>query len=129
MSLVPLSIVHPGGTREINAYRVQPARREWARTFEPSPERWSDHGIVVWGDGLELPAPVTVTATITAATLAAAFVLAYTVLSEAEAATEITTNEGTRAVQGVVESRLDVRGIDVELTLAFAPTGPRTEGT
>jgi len=119
-----LTITHAGGTRVIDSYVVPAGTREWAYELEAIPEAYSTHGIRVWGDRLERPSALVVEGAIPAATLAAAYRIAYTVVNEAETATVVQTHLGTRAVDGLLGflARPERHNV-VLLTLRFMPTG------
>jgi hypothetical protein len=115
MSLV---ITHSTGTRTIAAYSLP----DWDRAYAISTVR--PHGataVVTYGDRGINPSPYSARVTITGASLAAAMQLAFTVIQEANTASQVESYEGVLLVNGVVSASVEVADhSSVEVTLAFA---------
>lgn len=119
--MVPLTITFAGGQRVITAYALEVESVQYARRSEPNALPGTP--TLKWGDNLPLPSPYEVTAFVGAATLTAAKSLAYVIASEAQLATLVTTYEGTRAVDGLLEYEIASDGDAwVRLALVFAAT-------
>lgn len=116
MSLVPLTITHPGGDRTIGSYTV-PLR---TRPRDLALDRNRGGAMTSRGDQLERPTPLTVIAELPAATLATAYALAYQVITEAEAATSVRTHEGTTPVRGLISYEIRPQPSSVVLALRWA---------
>lgn len=119
MSWTPLQFTHGAGTRTVLAYAV-PAR---ARQAALTPVRARGGGVRVLGDGLEVPTPLVVTAEVPAASLAAAYALAYAIVAEAETATSVRTHEGDVGVRALLGYAMTPEAASVLLTLRWAPSG------
>jgi hypothetical protein len=117
---VSFVITHATGTRSIAAYSLP----DWERSYALETVR--PHGsseVVTYGDRLIDPAVYSVRCTLTGASLAAAYQLAFTVIEEANSATQVATYEGTLLVDGIVTALVEPADHgSVALTLAFAPT-------
>ena len=119
--MVPLTIKHAGGTRVVKEYTVGPENIRYANRSEPN--ILPDTPTIKWGDKLPNPASYDVTVTVQAASMMDAANLAYDIAREAETATEITTHQGTRRVNGIMGYHVQpLPAAGASVLLNFAPT-------
>ena len=114
-----MTFTHSGGIRALSHASMPPLTRYYAHASEPT------SGLAfVRGDGLPNPGPLSITATVTAATgsLRDSYALAYAIADEATTATSVTLHWGEYLVDGVLGYGMRPDGIAVLLTLEFAPT-------
>ena len=119
-ALRQLVIVHSGGTRTLELYRVDTRSRSFSARGEVA--KGTPRRTRVIGDRLENPSELSVTAYIEEATLSASYALAFTVIDECESASSVAYHEGTQVVDGITRAGVAVDGLGVKLSLSFAPT-------
>lgn len=118
--LTPLQIVTPTGTRAIKAYTLPSRDREWA--INPTRNRG---GFLARGDLLERQSPYAARAELAAASLSDAYTLAYEVIADAEAATDVGTHEGGFTIAAFLGYEIEPTAHDtVALTLRWLPNAP-----
>jgi hypothetical protein len=71
---------------------------------------------------LENPSPLSVTAYLEEASLAASYALAYEIIGECESASRVSYHEGVQEVSGILNAGVAVNGLGVRVSLSFAPT-------
>ena len=115
MSLV---ITHATGTRTIAAYTLP----DWDRSYAIVVERpVGATSAVVFGDRKINPVPYSARVTVVGASLAAAMQLAFTIVEEANTASQVESYEGVLLVDGIVSASIEVADhSSVLVTLAFA---------
>jgi hypothetical protein len=114
-----LAIVHSGGTRTLELYRVASRTRSFALTAERAKGTGSTR---VLGDLLEDPSELSVSVYLEEASLGASYALAYTIIGECESATSVSYHEGVQAVAGITRAGVAVDGLGVRVSISFAPT-------
>jgi hypothetical protein len=119
-ALRSLVIVHSGGTRTLELYRVANRTRSFAVTAERA--RGAGAGTRIIGDRLENPSPLSVTVYVEEASLAASYALAYEIIGECESASRVSYHEGVQLVGGILNAGVAVDGLGVRVSLSFAPT-------
>lgn len=115
-----LSIVHSTGTRTLAAYQLA----DWDRAYALSSEMpFGATDAIGYGDRLPVPSAYSIRATITGASLAAAYQLAFVIITEANSASSVTSYEGQLLVNGITNASVEVADhSSVLLSLSFAPT-------
>ena len=115
-----LVIVHSGGTRTLELYRVGSRTRSFALT--PERVKGSSGNTRVIGDFLENPSELSVSVYLEEASLGASYTLAYTIIGECESATSVSYHEGVQSVDGITRAGVAVDGLGVRVSISFAPT-------
>jgi hypothetical protein len=119
-ALRQLVIVHSGGTRTLELYRVDSRSRSFSARGEVA--KGTPRRTRVIGDRLENPSELSVTAYLEEATLGASYALAQQIITECETASGVLYHEGVQAVNGITRAGVDVDGLGVKVSLSFAPT-------
>jgi hypothetical protein len=119
-ALRSLVIVHSGGTRTLELYRVRSRTRSFAITAERA--RGAGAGTRVIGDRLENPSTLDVDVYLEEPTLSQSYGLAYVIIDECESATSVEYHEGEQLVDGITRAGVAPDGLGVRLSLSFAPT-------
>ena len=127
--MIPLTITHAGGVRELPPYTMQPLTRSFARTFVPNVGRIEDQNpLVALGDGREVPSEIALTATVENGSLAGAYALAYQVVQEAEVATAVAWHWGSVNIRALLGFSMRPEVDRVLLTLRFLPSSTAVIG-
>ena len=127
--MIPLTITHAGGVRELLPYTMQPLSRSFARAFVPNVGRIAGHApLVALGDEMQVPTEIAVTVTVEGGSLAGAYALAYRIAQEAEAATAVAWHWGSVSIRAFLGFDVRPDADRVLLVLRWLPSSAAPTG-